>query len=468
MIPMWTAADVEAATGGSATGDWIATGVSIDSRTLVAGDLFVALRGPNHDGHDFVGAAFEQGAAAAMVDHEVWGLPAAAPVLRVADTLAGLGALGAAARSRSRARIVAVTGSVGKTGTKEALRLALASAGAVYASAGGLNNHWGAPLSLARLPPKADYGFFELGMNHAGEIASLSRLVRPHIALITTVEPVHLGFFPSIDAIADAKAEIFLGLEPDGIAILNHDNPHYARLAEAAMRAGAADVISFGTHPEAGVRLLDCVLEPRGSWVEAVALGKALGFHMPIPGRHWVMNSLAVLCVAAAAEIDPVRAAEGLSRLEALPGRGRRHELPWRGGTLTVIDESYNASPASMRAALSVLAAAEPGAGGRRVAVLGDMLELGDASARFHRDLVEPLEAAKVYRVFLVGEAVAALHQALPERMQGGMWPSAGGAIPALMRFLEPGDVVTVKGSRAVRVSAIVEWLCAKSARPEN
>jgi UDP-N-acetylmuramoyl-tripeptide--D-alanyl-D-alanine ligase len=468
MTPMWTAADAEDATGGSATRDWAATGVSIDTRTLAAGDLFVALRGPNHDGHDFVRVAFERDAAAAMVDRDVPGLPATAPVLRVADTLAGLGALGAAARSRSRARIIAVTGSVGKTGTKEALRLALASAGAVYASAGGLNNHWGAPLSLARLPPEADYGVFELGMNHAGEIASLTRLVRPHIALITTVEPAHLGFFPSVEAIADAKAEIFLGLQPGGIAVLNRDNPHYARLAEAATRAGAADVISFGAHPEAEVRLIDCVLDSLGSWVEAVVLGTAIKFHIPVPGRHWVVNSLAVLAVAAAAEIDLVRAAEAQGRLEALPGRGRRHQLPWRGGTLTVIDESYNASPASMRAALSVLAAAEPGPGGRRVAVLGDMLELGDASARFHRGLAEPIEAAKVDRVFLVGEAVAALHQALPERMQGGLWPSGDGAIPALLRFLEPGDVVTVKGSRAVRVSAIVEWLCAKSARPEN
>ena len=235
--PLWRAAEVAAATGGSSAADWSATGVSIDSRTLAPGDLFVALRGPNHDGHDFVWAALAQGAAAAIVDRAVAGLPAGAPLHFVDDTLAALTALGAAARQRSRARVVAVTGSVGKTGTKEALRLAFGALAPTYASAGGLNNHWGAPLSLARLPPEAGYGVFELGMNHAGEIAVLSRLVQPHVAVITTVEPAHFGFFPSVEAIADAKAEIFLGLEPGGVAVLNRDNPHYPLLAAAARQA---------------------------------------------------------------------------------------------------------------------------------------------------------------------------------------------------------------------------------------
>ena len=467
MNSLWTATEAQAATGGSATENWVATGVSIDSRTLTPGDLFVALRGPNFDSHDFVDAALQRGAVAAIVDREVPGIGQGAPLLRVADTLTGLGALGAAARNRSRARIVAVTGSVGKTGTKEALRLALGSASRVYASAGGLNNHWGAPLALARLPRDADYGVFELGMNHSGEIAGLTRLVRPHIALITTVEPAHLGFFPSVEAIADAKAEIFFGLEPSGVAVLNRDNHHYARLAAAATRAGAADVIGFGTHSGAEVRLVDCVLDSRGSAIEAVVSGRALKFRIPVPGRHWVMNSLAVLAVAAAAEVDIGRAAEALGRIEALPGRGRRHDIAWRGGALTLIDESYNASPAAMRAAFSVLAATEPGPGARRVAVLGDMLELGDASERLHRELAEPLVGANIDRVFLVGEAMAALHHVLPEGMRGGLWQSAEGSIPALFRFLEAGDVVTVKGSRAMRVSEIVERLRAQSARPE-
>ena len=468
MTALWTAAEAEAATGGSSTVDWGATGVSIDTRSLAAGELFIALRGPNLDGHDFVRTALERGAAGAMVDRHIPDFPAAAPLLRVSDTLTGLGALGAAARSRSRARIIAVTGSVGKTGTKEALRLALASSGATYASAGGLNNHWGAPLSLARLPPEAAYGVFELGMNHAGEIAPLTRLVRPHIAVITTVEPAHLGFFPSVEAIADAKAEIFIGLAPGGIAILNRDNPYFARLASAAMRAGAAKVIGFGAHREAGVRLLDCVLEPRGSTVEAALPDSVLRFRLPVPGRHWVINALAVLAGILAAGADVRRGAEALAGLEALPGRGRRSELAWRGGTLTLIDESYNASPAAMRAALAVLAATEPAASARRVAVLGDMLELGEAAERLHHELAEPLAEARVDRVFLIGRAMAALDEALPEGNRGGWWQSPDEAIPALLRFLEPGDVVTVKGSRGVGISRIVERLCAEASRPET
>ena len=467
MTALWTASDAASVTGGSNVTEWAATGVSIDTRSLVAGDLFIALHGPDHDGHDFVATALHRGAAAAMVDREIPEAPMAAPLLRVADTLAGLAALGAAGRNRSRARIIAVTGSVGKTGTKEALRLALASSGPTYASAGGLNNHWGAPLSLARLPPDAYYGVFELGMNHPGEIASLTRLVRPHIAVITTVEPVHLGFFPSVEAIAYAKAEIFLGLEPGGVAVLNRDNPHYSRLAAAASCAGAVEILGFGAHPESAARLVDCVLDSRGSTAEATVCGTAIRFLVPVPGRHWVMNALAALAAARAAGAAVDHAAEALAEFQALPGRGRRHQLAWAGGSLTLIDESYNASPPSMRAALAVLAATEPAAGARRVAVLGDMLELGDASECLHRELAEPVAAAEVDRVFLIGEAIAALDEVLPERKRGGLWRSPEEAMPALLHFLEPGDVVTIKGSRGVRVSRVVELLRAQSARPE-
>src|SRR6185369_14975201 len=241
-------------------------------------------------------------------------------------------------------------------------------------------NHWGAPLSLARLPPNAAYGVFELGMNHPGEIAALTRLVRPHVAVVTTVEPAHLGFFPSVEAIADAKAEIFLGLEPNGIAILNRDNPHFARLASTAERAGAVQIIGFGSHPESDARLLDAALEPSGSTVRATVAGSTLRFRLSVPGRHWVINALAVLAAAQAAGAELGRAAEALAEFEAPPGRGRRRQLAWHGGALTLIDESYNASPASMRAALAVLAGTEPVDGGRRIAVLGDMLELGSSS----------------------------------------------------------------------------------------
>ena len=467
MTPLWTAAEAAAAIGGSNMTDWVASGVSIDSRGLNPGDIFVALRGPNRDGHDFVQAALERGAAAVIVDRDVPALPKGPPLLRVPDTLVALEALATAARARSRARIVAVTGSVGKTGTKESLRLALATAGGTYASAGGLNNHWGVPLSLARMPPDVSYGVFELGMNHPGEIAALTRLVRPHVAVITTVEPAHLSFFPSVAAIADAKAEIFLGLEPGGVAILNQDNPYYPRLASAAKRAGAAEVVGFGAHPNAKARLIDCELDSEASTVEAALPGLTLRYRVKVPGRHWVMNSLAVLATAAAAGVDVRCAAEPLSELEALPGRGRRYELAWRGGAVTLIDESYNASPAAMRAALAVLATTEPRMGARRIAVLGDMLELGEASESLHRDLVEPLAAARVDRVFLVGEAMAALHAILPEAKRGGLWHCAEDVVPELIGFLKPGDVVTVKGSRVVGVGHIVERLQAQSARQE-
>ena len=466
MIPLWTVRDAAAATGGSSITDWAATGLSIDTRSLSAGDLFVALRGPNHDGHDFVSSALERGAVAAMVDSVIPGL-SRARLLRVADTFAGLTALGSAARSRSDARIIAVTGSVGKTGTKEALRLALGACGHTFASAGGLNNHWGVPLSLGRMPPDVAYGIFELGMNHSGEIGNLTRLVRPHIAVITTVEPAHLGFFSSVEAIADAKAEIFSGLEPGGIAVLNRDNPHYARLAAAAVRTGAAEVVSFGAHRAATVRLLNSVLDPHSSTIDAALPGFTLRVRLPVPGRHWVMNVLAVLAAVRAVGADPCRAAEALAGLEELPGRGRRYELSWQDGTLTLIDESYNASPAAMSAAFAVLAAIPPAAGARRVAVLGDMLELGEATERLHRELAAPLTAAGVDRVFLVGRAVAALYDALPEARRGGLWRTADDAIDELLRFLRAGDVVTVKGSRAIGLGPIVERLRAESARRE-
>jgi UDP-N-acetylmuramoyl-tripeptide--D-alanyl-D-alanine ligase len=464
MMPLWTARDAAAATKGSSTTDWAATGVSIDARSVATGDLFIALRGPNHDGHDFVATALERGAVAAMVDREMPHL-STAPLLRVADTFAGLAALGTAARKRTGARILAVTGSVGKTSTKEALRLALAACNPTFASTGSLNNHWGVPLSLAQIPPDAAYGIFELGMNHAGEITALTQLVRPHIALITTVEPAHIGFFPSVEAIADAKAEIFLGLEPGGVAVLNRDNPHFARLTAAAGRAGAAEVVGFGTHPKATVRLLDYLLEPRNSIFDAAVRHSTLRCWLPVAGRHWVMNALAVLAAVVAVGAEPRGAVEALAGLKELPGRGRRYELLWQGGTLTLIDESYNASPAAMCAAFAVLAAIPLPMGARRVAVLGDMLELGEATERLHRKLAEPLARAEVDRVFLVGRAVSALYDALPEPKRGGLWPNADDAIEELLGFLQAGDVVTVKGSRGIGLSRIVERLRIESLR---
>ena len=466
MSALWTATEAALATAGSASAEWAASGVSIDTRTLRAGDLFVALSGPNRDGHDFVLDAFARGAAAAVVARDI--PPQHPPLLRVRDTFEALLALAVAARERSRARILAVTGSVGKTGTKEALALLLSACGPTAASEGSLNNHWGAPLSLARMPREARFGVFELGMNHEGEIRRLSRLVRPHVALITAVDAAHLGYFPSLEAIADAKAEIFDGLEEGGSAILNRDNPFFERLQESARAAGAREIIAFGADPRAQVRLEGCVIGERESAVDAALPGLRLRYRVPLPGRHWVMNSLAALAAAFAAGADVRMAVEALSRLEAPPGRGRRYALSWRGGELSLIDESYNASPAAMRAALSVLGASSPARGGRRVVVLGDMLELGEAAPRFHRALLQPILESGIDRVFLVGSAIAALDEVLPEEKRGGLWSSAEEAIPSLLSDLRAGDVVTVKASHGVHADRIVEKLIEKGREGEQ
>ncbi|HEX3500467.1 MAG TPA: UDP-N-acetylmuramoylalanyl-D-glutamyl-2,6-diaminopimelate--D-alanyl-D-alanine ligase [Stellaceae bacterium] len=466
MTALWTASDLVAATGGTPSRDFAATGVSIDSRTITAGDLFIALQGPNFDGHAFVVDALAKGAAGALVAQVPAGLAADAPLLVVADTLEGLTALGHAARRRSHAKIVAVTGSVGKTGTKEALRLALASQGLTHASVGSFNNQWGVPLSLARMPREADFGVFELGMNHAGELAELSRLARPHVGLITTIEPAHLGFFASLEAIADAKAEIFDGIEPGGAAVLNRDNPFFARLAKAARRRGISRTIDFGEHAQAAIRLLDCRLGEAASAVTASVMGEVLDCTIALPGRHWVMNSLAVLGAVKAVGGDVGAAAATFAQLTGLPGRGRRHTIALQGGSFDLIDESYNASPAAVRAAIAVLGAADIALGGRRIAVLGDMRELGSESARLHAELVDPLVKAKIGLVYTVGDDMARLHAALPERMRGTHCATTAEMAPIIAAALLPGDVVTVKGSLSVRMAVIVKHLLAGAPAP--
>ena len=459
MTPLWTASEAAVATGGRNTRDWAATGVSIDSRTIAAGDLFVALAGPNFDGHDFVKDALAKGAAAAMVARVPAGVAAAAPVLVVADTMAALEALGRASRHRTSAQIVGVTGSVGKTGTKEALRRALERQGATFASVGSLNNQWGVPLSLARMPRETAFGVFEMGMNHAGEIDALSRLVEPHVALITTVEPVHLGHFPSVEAIADAKAEIFAGMAPAGAAVLNRDNPYFERLAAAARARGIIRILGFGTQPDAQVKLIDSHLYATASAVTASVMGEIVDYCIAIPGQHWVMNSLAVLGAVKAAGADVGAAAGAMSSLRPLEGRGRRHAIAAGGGTAELIDESYNASPASMRAAFGVLAAMTPPKGGRRIAVLGDMLELGEEAARLHTELAQPLIDADVTLVFAAGPMMRHLYDALPKRMRGAHAASAAALAETVSRRLRPGDIVSVKGSHGSRMGEVVKRL---------
>jgi UDP-N-acetylmuramoyl-tripeptide--D-alanyl-D-alanine ligase len=462
MTMLWQSAEAEAATDGQSGRAWSATGVSIDSRGLARGDLFIALRGPNFDGHDFVAAALANGAAAAMVHRSPQGVGVEAPLLRVAETQAALEALGRAARQRTAATIVGVTGSVGKTGTKEALRRAFERQGRTVASAGSLNNQWGVPLSLARMAQDTQFGVFEMGMNHAGELDALSRLVRPEVAVITTVEATHLGHFSSVEAIADAKAEIFNGMAARGAAVLNRDNAHYDRLAAAARARGLGRILGFGAHQDAPVRIIDCHLYATASAVTASVMGEIIDYCVAIPGRHWVMNSLAVLAAVKAAGGDVGIAASAMGALEPMDGRGRRHRLKVKGGGIELIDESYNASPASMRAAIAVLAAIAPEKHGRRIAVLGDMLELGDAARTLHAELAAPLADAHVDLVFTVGADMRALYDALPAQLRGAHAPNAAEMAALLPERLKPNDIVTVKGSYGSRMREIVQRLLAE------
>jgi UDP-N-acetylmuramoyl-tripeptide--D-alanyl-D-alanine ligase len=461
---LWTAAEAAQAMRTSAAGAWAATGVSIDSRTVVPGDLFIAIKGPSHDGHAFIGDALAAGAVAAVVSTsaETGGVDPR-KLLRVPDTMKALENLAKAARARSMARIAAVTGSVGKTGTKESLKLALsvvAGDTGVTATQGNLNNHWGLPLSLARLPESAAYGVFEMGMNHPGEIAPLSRICRPHVSIITTIADTHSEFFDSLRDIADAKAEIFEGMEPDGVAILNCDNEMFDRLASAAHKARLR-VVSFGAAAEADWRLADIQLRSNSSEITATYWGQNLRYTLGVPGRHLALNSLAVLAAVEALGADVERAASGLADMAGLAGRGKRHGVELANGSFQLIDESYNASPASMRAAIEVLGGAVPAGNGRRIAVLGDMLELGPQAEKLHRGLARPLADAGIDLVFTAGQYMSALWDALPQSMRGGHACTAEKLVPLVTAAIRPGDVVTVKGSLGSRTRQIVEALLA-------
>ena len=460
-LPLWTAIDAGAATDGSPIGQWSATGISIDTRTIQPGDLFVALEGPRFDGHDFVADALNRGAAAAMVSQVPVGLETA-PLLVVDDTFAGLNHLAAYARLRSRAKVIGVTGSVGKTGTKEALKLGLDPQGRTHASASSLNNHWGVPLSLARMPAAADFGVFELGMNHAGEIEPLSRLVKPDIAIITTVAAVHIENFDSVEGIADAKAEIFAGMGPTSAAVLNRDNPHFPRLQAHAQTQGISRIWSFGEHPSADARLLDCSLHPTASAVNAIVRGEPIQYSLAAPGRHWVMNSLAVLLAVKAAGADVTTAARTLSRISPLKGRGARSRIRLDrsgGGAFLLIDESYNASPVSVAASLKVLAQADVGDAGRHIAVLGDMLELGEQSDPLHLGLKMPLMGAEIDLVFACGPHMRTLYESLPDRMRGGWADDSRALAPMVAAAVQAGDAVMVKGSLGSRMAVVVDTL---------
>lgn len=457
MQALWTSAEIAAATKGKVGADFIAQGVSIDSRKIGKGDLFIALQGPNFDGHDYIAKALELGAAGILAHRLPAGIAADAPIVLVKDTLQGLQDLGAAARNRSNAKFIAVTGSVGKTSTKEMLKLVLGAQAATFASEGNLNNHWGAPLSLARMPRDTEIGIFELGMNHADEIRPLARMVRPHAAIITTVEAVHIEFFNSVAEIADAKAEILEGLEPGGTAILPRDNPHFARMAARAKELGVAKIMAFGADAASDARLINCVTTENGNKVDATFQGDTLVFEMGLAGRHQAVNALAVLAGVSALGGDVRRAAHDLGQSKALKGRGQREAITLNNGALLLIDESYNASPAAMRAAFSVLAGIKPPTGGRRIAILGDMRELGSEGPALHKAMRDDLVAAGIDRVYCVGPLMGELFALLPAALQAQHMAESVAMVAPVLAGLRANDVVLVKGSLGTRMAPIVE-----------
>ncbi|MCX7296270.1 MAG: UDP-N-acetylmuramoylalanyl-D-glutamyl-2,6-diaminopimelate--D-alanyl-D-alanine ligase [Hyphomicrobiales bacterium] len=461
MTLLWTVSDMAAAMRADTSGalsDGV-NGISIDSRTVAQGDAFVALTDAR-DGHDFVAAALKLGASLAIVARAKRAMFAAdAPLLLVDDVLEALRDLARAARARTSAKIIAVTGSVGKTGTKEALRLALSADGETHASAASYNNHWGVPLSLARCPANVKYAVFEIGMNHAGEITPLVAMVRPHVAIVTTIEPVHLEYFGSLEKIADAKAEIFTGIAPGGAAVINRDNSQYKRLAAAAKAAGVARIVSFGENSKADTRLMRHSLQSDSSCVHASILGEDVTYKLGAPGKHLVLNSLAVLTAAALAGADLALAALALNQLRAPVGRGARMTLNVSGGTALLIDESYNANPASMAAAIALLGQAAIGPQGRRIAVLGDMLELGDQGEALHAALAGPIDTAHIVLVYCSGPLMHSLWQALPSGRRGGYAETAAQLEPVVLAGLRGGDAVMVKGSFGSKMGPIVKAL---------
>jgi len=461
-IALWTAAAMAEAMRAAVQGvlPEAVSGLSIDSRTLAPGEAYFAIKGDVHDGHAFVDAALKAGAALAVVERAQRDKFAAdAPLLVVEDVLAALVDLAHAARARLGAQVIAVTGSVGKTSTKEALRRVLGAQGPTHASAASFNNHWGVPLSLARCPASARFAIFEIGMNHAGEIEPLVKMVRPHIAIITTVEPVHLEFFAGIEAIADAKAEIFAGLEPGGTAVLNRDNSQFARLSRRAKKLGVSRLVAFGAHKKSDARLLDVSLHATCSAVHADILGQDVTYKLGMPGRHMAMNSLAVLAAAALAGADLALAALALSQVEPAAGRGVRRTLEVAGGEALLIDESYNANPASMAAALNVLGQAPVGPHGRRIALLGDMLELGPTSAALHGGLLEAVRANHIDLVYCCGPLMRNLWDALSTGKRGGYAESAAALEAQAVAAIRAGDAIMVKGSLGSKMKTIVNAL---------
>ncbi|MCO4055322.1 MAG: UDP-N-acetylmuramoylalanyl-D-glutamyl-2,6-diaminopimelate--D-alanyl-D-alanine ligase [Bosea sp.] len=460
--PLWTGPELVAALGASLRGSMpaVVTGASIDSRSLAPGDVFFALKDAR-DGHDFVPAAFAAGASLAVVDAaHAPALAVHGPLAIVDDVLRAMERAGMARRASldpHEARVIAITGSVGKTGTKEALKLVLSSQGETMAPVASFNNHWGLPLTLVRTPRRTRYGVYEIGMSNPGEIAPLARMARPDVAVITTVQPVHLASFPSVDAIADEKAAIYEGLPAHGVAVANADIPQVARLKAHAMASRASRFVTFGEAPGADARLLSCRLHPDLSVVDADIMGQRVTYKISSPGRHIVMNSLAVLAAVKLVGADLALAALSLADLKPPHGRGARQRLNIMGGELVLMDESYNANPASMRAALENLGRLKPGSQGRRIAVLGDMLELGPAGSRMHADLAAPLAENGIDLVFACGPLMRNLYDALPSGRRGAYAAASAGLEALVLDALRAGDVITVKGSLGSKMGPLIK-----------
>ncbi len=467
MSPLWTTDAMVAAMGGRPLGNLpeSVTGVSIDTRTLQPGEAFFAIRGDRFDGHDFATAAMVAGAGLMVVAEERLASLGrlTVPMIVVEDVLESLELLGAAARARSRAKVIAVTGSAGKTSTKEALRLALSTSGTVHAAEKSFNNHWGVPLTLARMPQDVDFAVYEIGMNHPGEIRPLVKLVQPHVAIVTLIAAAHLGHFHSLDDIARAKAEIFEGVAPGGHALINRDDHRWRILEKLATEAGVKHIHGFGEHSRAGYKLLQCELQGDHSMITARIGGEEIVARIGAPGRHVVQNTLAVLGAVHLAGADVARAADALAGLKAERGRGARLTLRHPDGPFVVLDESYNANPASMKAALDMLDHTDV-QNGRRIAVLGDMLELGSHSAKLHAALAETVRESKIDRLYLAGTEMAVLRDALGQDFPVEYREKGEELVPLLISGVGAGDAIMIKSSNGIGFSRIVDALSARFA----
>jgi UDP-N-acetylmuramoyl-tripeptide--D-alanyl-D-alanine ligase len=464
MTALWTSVEAAAATGGTATQVWEAQGVSIDTRTLQEGDLFVALADVR-DGHDFVAQALEKGAAAALVTHVPDGVAPDAPLLIVADVLAALVALGRAARARTGAKVAAITGSVGKTSTKEMLRTVLERQGKCHAAEASYNNHWGVPLTLARMPADTEYAVIEIGMSNPGEITPLSQMARPHVAMVTTVAAAHLASFDSLAGIAAEKACIMDGLEPGGVAVMNGDIETSRILLDHAKVLGAKHVRFGATAPDWMVK--DVRITGDVTVISANGGGEDYLFKLSVPGRHFAMNAVGVLAVVSALGADPVAASLDIAAWVPPAGRGTREiivtDMANDGESLELLDDAFNANPTSLAASLEVLAASAPTDNvgrivkGRRVAILGDMLELGTDEAAMHRAIAENVHLQTLDLIHCAGPLMRHLWEALPEKQRGRWAETAAELVSEVSRLVDAGDVVLVKGSKGSKVSVIVD-----------